>query len=89
MRKLSTAIALIVATTASSAFAFDATDMRMGRTMLETQISIAFKEFGIKQDLTVLSLAQIAQIEAILSDPDKSSGGNNVKSAVEAVIRNN
>jgi hypothetical protein len=89
MRKLTTALALILATSASSAFAFDPADMHMGRTMLETQIKNAFVEYGIDYDLTALSLAQIAQIEGILSDPERDSGGNGVKSAVEAIIRNN
>jgi hypothetical protein len=55
--------------------------------MLEAQISNAFKEYGIKQDLTVLSLSQIATIEGILSDSDYSN--SETKDAIEAAIRNN
>lgn len=89
MRKLTTALALIFIAGTASAEVFDTSDMHMGRTMLETQISNAFKQYGIEQDLTLLSLSQIAQIEGVLSASDKDSGGNNVKADVEAIIRNN
>jgi hypothetical protein len=71
----------------ASAQVCDLSDTRMGRTMLEAQISNAFKEYGIKQDLTVLSLSQIAMIEDILSDSDYSNSES--KDAIEAAIRNN
>jgi hypothetical protein len=89
MRKLSTTLALIFLATTASATTFDVSDMRSGRTMLEQQITNAFVEYGIEVDLTSLSLAQIAQIEGILSDPERNGGGSNVKSAVEAIIGSN
>jgi hypothetical protein len=87
MRKLSTTLALIFLATTASATTFDVSDMRSGRTMLEQQISNAFKSYGIEQDLTVLSLSQIAVIESILADTDYSNSDR--KSAIEAAIRNN
>jgi hypothetical protein len=87
MRKLSTTLALIFLATAASATTFDVSDMRSGRTMLEQQISNAFKSFGIEQDLTLLSLSQIAVIESILADTESSNSDR--KSAIEAAIRNN
>lgn len=89
MRKLTTALVLILAAGTATAGVFDASDMHMGRTMLEQQIKNAFVEYNIDVDLTTLSLAQIAQIEGILSDPERDAGGNSVKSAVEAIIQNN
>jgi hypothetical protein len=87
MKKLSTALALILVAGTASAQVFDVSDMHMGRTMLEAQISSAFKEYGIEQDLTVLSLSQIATIEGILSDSDNDN--SETKAAIEAAIRNN
>jgi hypothetical protein len=89
MKKLSTAtaLALILVAGTASAQVFDVSDMHMGRTMLEAQISNAFTDYGIEQDLTVLSLAQIATIEGILSDSSLSN--SDTKAAIEAAIRNN
>lgn len=87
MRKLSTSVALIFLATVASAATFDVTDMRQGRTMLEQQISSALESFGIEQDLSLLSLSQIAIIEGILTESDYSDGDR--KSAIEAAIRNN
>jgi enamine deaminase RidA (YjgF/YER057c/UK114 family) len=85
MRKLTTALALIIATTASSAFAFDPTDMHMGRTMLEAQIANAFKTFGISHDATTLTLNQIAKIEGILAQSDESDA--DMKQSIEQALR--
>ena len=89
MRKLTTALVLILAAGTATAQAYDVSDMHQGRTMLEQQITNAFVEYGIDVDLMTLSLAQIAQIEGILSEPERDGGGNSVKSAVEAIIQNN
>lgn len=87
MRTLSTTLALIFLATAASAATFDVSDMRQGRTMLEQQISNALISYGIEQDLSVLTLSQIAVIEGILSDSDISNSDR--KSAIEAAIRSN
>jgi hypothetical protein len=87
MQKISTVLAMILLAGTASAQVFDVSDMHMGRTMLEAQISNAFKEYGIEQDLTVLSLAQIATIESALAETDNSNA--DTKAAIEAAIRNN
>jgi hypothetical protein len=84
MRKLSTAIALIIATAATSAFAFDTTDMSQGRTMLEAQIANAFASLGIKYDSKDLTLNQIAKIEGILSTTDDSDADK--KQSIKVVL---
>lgn len=88
MQKLSTALALILVAGTASAQVFDVSDMHMGRTMLETQISQAFNEYNIDQDLSELTLATLAKIEGALSNRNEG-GGFDVRGAIEAAIRNN
>jgi hypothetical protein len=68
---------------------YNAADMQAGLTMIQTNAANAFKEYGIDADPMALSMGQLAQIVTLLVDPDSSSGGNSVKSALEAIVRAN
>ena len=86
---LALAAALSFAASMALAQTYNAADMKNGLSMIENSAGNAFKEYGIDADPMTLTLSQLGQISVLLADPDKSSGGNSVKAALEAIIRNN
>lgn len=91
MKILPLALTAILSFSASMALSqtYNAADMQSGLSMIETNAANAFKEYGIDADPMALSVGQLAQIVTLLVDPENSSGGNSVKSALEAIVRNN
>jgi hypothetical protein len=85
MQKLSTAIALILATAATAAFAFDASDMHQGRTMTEMSLKNAFQWLRVDTDPMSLTLIQISKIEGVLSGNDDSDADK--KQAIQHIIQ--
>jgi hypothetical protein len=65
---------------------FDAPQMLAGLTMLQTNASNAFKAYNIEADPAELSLVQLAEIIGVLNDPERDSGGRNVKQILEAIL---
>jgi hypothetical protein len=85
MRSL--ALGLILALSTSAAFAEGMVDdMGAGLTMLESTAKAAFVEYGVEGDPMQLSLAQLAEIHALLVNKGQD---NEVKAMLEAAIRKN
>jgi hypothetical protein len=91
MKIIPLALAAALSFSASMALAqdYNATDMQSGLSMIQTNAANAFTKYGIDADPMALSMGQLAQIVGILADPEKNSGGESAKAAIEAVIRNN
>jgi hypothetical protein len=85
MRKFTTALALILTTAATSAFAFDASDMHQGRTMTEASLKNAFAWLRVDADPMSLTLIQISKIEGVLSGNDESDADK--KQAIQQIVR--
>jgi hypothetical protein len=85
MHNFATALALLLATAATSAFAFDTSDMHQGRTMTQTAIKNAFAWLRVDGDPTSLTLIQIAKIEGVLSESDESDADK--KQAIQQILR--
>ncbi len=85
MRSLVLAMAIALSTT--SAFAAGmADDMGAGLTMLEATAKAAFIEYGVEGDPMSLSLAQLAEIHALLVNKGQD---NEVKAMLEAAVKRN
>lgn len=85
MRSLILGLALALSTT--SAFAEGMVDdMGAGLTMLESTAKAAFIEYGVEGDPMLLSLAQLAEIHALLVNKGQD---NEVKAMLEAAVRRN
>ena len=87
LRALAVVASLDCVASMASAEGYNTASMQQGLDTLETQIAQAFDEYQIDADPTTLSMAQIAVIIGVLDEPEKDSGGNDVKSAIEAAIR--
>jgi hypothetical protein len=85
MRSL--ALGLILALSTSAAFAEGMVDdMGAGLSMLESTAKAAFIQYGVEGDTMQLSLAQLAEIHALLVNKGQD---NEVKAMLEAAIRRN
>lgn len=85
MRSL--ALGLVLALSTSAAFAEGMVDdMGAGLTMLESTAKAAFVEYGVEGDPMLLTLAQLAEIHALLSNKGQE---NEVKAMLEAAVRRN
>ena len=89
MKILPMALAAALSFSASMTLAedFNAADMKSGLTMLETNAAGALKQYGVEGNAMDLTLAQLALISYILTDPDSDSGGSTVKSKLEAAVQ--
>jgi hypothetical protein len=90
MRIIPLSVAFAIALPASMAMAqqFDVEGMSDGLSMIELNAENAFKKYKIDADPQTLTVAQLARIVGILSDPNGDSGGNTYKASIEATIRN-
>lgn len=90
MRIIPLSVALALALPASMAMAqqFDVDGMSDGLSMIELNAANAFKAYKIDADPTTLTVAQLARIVGILSDPDGNSGGRTYKASIEATLSN-
>lgn len=87
MLKLITMLAtLLVAGTATAGTAMSA-NVNSGRAMLEQLVSQDLIGYGIELDFSSLSLSQVAQIEGVLSDPERKDNAPEVKSAVRVIVK--
>ena len=87
LRALAIVASLGCVASMASAEGYNTSSMQQNLDTLETQIAQAFDEYQIDADPTILSMAQIAVIIGVLDEPEKDSGGNDVKSAIKAAIR--
>lgn len=88
MRIIPLSVAFALALPASMAFAqqFNSTGMSEGLSMIELNAEKAFQKYNIDADPMALTLAQLAQIVGILSDPDRDTGGSSAKQNIEAIL---
>ncbi len=83
----STILAALVALSTTVAFAQEAemaAEMASGLSMLETSAARALMQYGLEVDIMSLSLGQISEIQAVLS---QSSSDSDTKAALEAAVR--
>lgn len=85
MRSLILGLALALSTTAAIAEGM-VDDMGAGLSMLESTAKAAFAEYGVEGDAMSLTLAQLAEIHALLVNKGQD---NEVKAMLEAAIRPN
>lgn len=85
---LSVAFALVLPASMAMAQQYDVDGMSENLSMIQLNAANAFEKFNIDVDPTTLTVAQLATIVGILSDPDGGSGGRTYKASIEAVLRN-
>lgn len=86
---LAAVLALSLSATMSLAQEANPADMMSGMTMIQSNAEMAFNQYGIKADVNMLTLGQLAAIAGILTDPQKDSGGKSAKMSIEAILANN
>lgn len=88
MRIIPLSVAFALALPASMAMAqqYDVDGMSKNLSMIELNAANAFKQYNIDVDPTTLTVAELARVIGILSDPDGDSGGRTYKASIEGTL---